>query len=52
MGVGSHSERQFEDIRNLLESGVDEEFVKKQIVRLDLGNVWKAFEEWKIRVAK
>ena len=49
---GSHSERQFEDIQRLLESGVDDEFLSEMIGKIGLKDVWQAFEEWKIRAAK
>ncbi len=48
----THSERQFEDIRNLLESGADDSFLSAHIDRIGLKDVWMAFEEWKIRVEK
>ena|SRR5215213_1587101 len=48
----SHSERQFEDIRNLLEAGTDEGAIKSLVSVMGLEDVWKAFEEWKIRIAK
>jgi len=48
---GSHSERQFEDIQRLLESGVDDEFISEKIDQIGLDSVWQAFEEWKIRAA-
>jgi len=48
----SLSERQFEDIRGLLESGADNEFLKDRINRLGLERVWEAFKEWKIRATK
>lgn len=50
--ANSHSERQFEDIRNLLEAGTDEEAIKSQVQIMGLDEAWKAFEEWKIRIAK
>ena len=49
---GSHSERQFEDIQRLLESGVDDEFISEKIDQVGLNSVWQAFEEWKMRAAK
>jgi hypothetical protein len=49
---GSHSERQFEDVRNLLNSGADITFVEESVGKMDLSEVWNAFEEWKTRVAK
>jgi hypothetical protein len=48
----SHSERQFDDIRNLLESGADEEMVQNSIENQGLREVWEAFVEWKTRVEK
>lgn len=48
----SHSERQFEDIENLLETGVDDPLVRDGISRSGLHDVWSAFEEWKTRAAK
>ena len=48
----SLSEKQFLDIRNLVESGLDEELFQQQIGRLNLADVWKEFEKWKIRVEK
>lgn len=48
----SHSEVQFRDIRNLLESGVDQEFIDRGINAQDLRSVWTAFSEWKIRAKK
>lgn len=48
----SYSERQFEDIRNILETGVDEAFVKDGISRAGLKEIWRAFEEWMIRVTR
>lgn len=49
---GSYSERQFEDIRKLLESGADQAFLSDMIGNMQLDEVWHAFEEWKTRVAK
>jgi hypothetical protein len=48
----SHSERQFEDIKMLLESGIDDEFLLERTAKMDLDAVWTAFEEWKTRAAK
>ena len=48
----SHSDRQFEDIRKLQEAGVDEELLTNRIKRMDLEDVWSAFETWKTRVSK
>ena len=48
----SSSEKQFGDIRSLVESGGEVGSLKLAIRQLDLGFVWAAFEEWKIRVQK
>lgn len=48
----SHSERQFEDVQKLLESGADNKFLSEMIAGMELLDVWKEFEEWKIRAAK
>lgn len=48
----SHSEMQFRDIRNLLESGADEGFIMRTIARHGLSEVWNTFNEWKIRIEK
>ena len=48
----SHSELQFSDVRNLLESGVDEKMIDSSIRVEGLSRVWKAFLEWKTQVAK
>ena len=48
----SHSEMQFRDVRNLIESGVDTSALMSDIERFSLGGVWSAFEEWKIQAAK
>lgn len=48
----SHSELQFRDIRNLIESGVDETFIAEAIAEQGLQETWKAFEQWKIRSEK
>jgi len=45
----SLSEKQFLDLRGLLESGADTEFLRQQIARLRLDQVWAEFEKWKIR---
>lgn len=50
--ANSHSERQFEDIQRLLESGADQEFLRGMISELHLADVWKALGEWKTRAAK
>lgn len=49
---GSHSERQFEDIKMLMESGADDAFLSRMTSKMELNGVWAAFEEWKIRAAK
>ena len=41
----SHSELQFRDIRGLLESGADEEFLYASISHMNLSEAWKAFEK-------
>jgi hypothetical protein len=48
----SHSEMQFRDIRNLLESGADEDFIRRMIAKHGLTEVWNVFDEWKIRIEK
>jgi len=48
----SHSEKQFLDIRNLLESGVEEKELFEQIERRHLTEVWTEFEKWKIRIKR
>lgn len=48
----SLSEKQFLDIRNLIESGIEKELLDEQISRLRLSQVWEEFEKWKIRVQK
>jgi hypothetical protein len=48
----SLSEKQFLDIRNLIESGIDDTLFFEQIERLDLGQVWAEFEKWKTRIEK
>lgn len=48
----SLSEKQFLDVRNLIESGPDLEFLNEQIERLQLGSVWAEFDKWKIRIEK
>lgn len=48
----SLSEKQFLDIRSLVESGIDDELFLKQIGRLNLGEVWAEFKKWKIQVEK
>lgn len=48
----SFSERQFLDIRSLVESSIDHERVAEEIELLNLRNVWAEFEKWKIRIEK
>src|SRR5687767_4766214 len=48
----SHSERQFLDIRNLLESGADEAMIEHSIENQGLHEVWEAFTVWKTQVGK
>lgn len=48
----SHSERQFLDVRNLLESGADDEMIDNSIESHGLRAVWEVFVEWKTRVEK
>ncbi len=48
----SLSERQFEDIRNLLETVVDDSLLKDRIARAGLHDVWNGFEKWMTRVKK
>jgi hypothetical protein len=48
----SHSERQFEDIRRLIESGADTEMIDNEIADQGLGAVWQAYLEWTIRAQK
>jgi len=46
------SERQFEDIRALVESGVDQPYIDEWLSREQLTNVWAEFEKWKTRAQK
>ena len=48
----SHSERQFEDVRTLLESGADMAMIEREIQEEGLTDVWTAYFEWKIRIEK
>ena len=48
----SLSEKQFIDIRSLVESGINETVFSQQIERLDLRDVWMEFEKWKIQAEK
>lgn len=48
----SLSEKQFSDIRNLLEGGVDEEFFQSHLELLRLQEIWAEFEKWKTRTER
>jgi hypothetical protein len=48
----SHSEVQFRDISNLVDSGYDLGYVNYWSERLYLGDTWKALSEWKTQAAK
>lgn len=48
----SHSERQFEDVRRLIESGSDAAMIDDEVDAQGLGEVWKAYLEWTIRVQR
>ena len=48
----SHSERQFEDVRTLLESGADMGVIDGEIQAEGLVDVWRAYLEWKTRIEK
>ncbi len=48
----SHSDRQFEDVRRLIESGADAATIEKEIAAQGLSVVWGAYNEWTIRVKK
>ena len=48
----SHSERQFEDVRTLLESGADMAMIDSEIQAEGLTEVWRAYLVWKIRIEK
>ena len=48
----SHSERQFEDIQRLIESGVDEQFIDGEINAQGLVGILEAYLEWTIRAKK
>ncbi|HSI87993.1 MAG TPA: hypothetical protein VK918_02990 [Pyrinomonadaceae bacterium] len=48
----THSELQFRDIRNLIESGADEALIETAIAELRLSETWEAFEKWKIQAPK
>jgi hypothetical protein len=48
----SHSERQFEDVRSLIESGSDAAMIDNEIESQGLSRVWQAYIEWTIRAKK
>jgi hypothetical protein len=48
----SHSERQFEDVRRLMESGPDAAMIDEEIKTQGLNEVWEAYLEWTIRAKK
>lgn len=48
----SYSERQFEDIYRLLESGIEDPLFFDSIEKLNLEEVWEVFSQWKIRATK
>lgn len=48
----SHSERQFEDVRRLIESGSDAAMIDNEIEGQGLGGVWQAYIEWTTRAKK
>lgn len=48
----SHSERQFEDVHRLMESGSDAAMIENEIEAQELGQVWNAYLEWTIRAKK
>ncbi|MFN6963906.1 MAG: DUF6036 family nucleotidyltransferase [Pyrinomonadaceae bacterium] len=48
----SHSERQFEDVSRLIESGADERMIEREIAAEDLIEVWTVYQEWKTRSGK
>ena len=48
----SHSERQFEDVRRLIDSGVDAAMIDEEIKIQSLNEVWEAYLEWTIRAKK
>jgi hypothetical protein len=48
----SLSERQFQDIRALIESGVDQPYIDEWIDREGLSHGWAEFEKWKIHAQK
>jgi hypothetical protein len=48
----SHSERQFEDVRRLIDSGADATMINNEVEAQGLNQVWEAYLEWKIRAKK
>ena len=48
----SHSERQFEDVGRLIESGADAVMISNEIAAQGLDAVWEAYVEWKTRAMK
>ena len=48
----SNSERQFEDVRRLIESGADKGTIDQEIKAQSLEEVWEAYREWTIRAQK
>ncbi len=48
----SHSERQFEDVRRLIESGAEAAMINKEVEAQGLNQVWETYLEWKIRAKK
>lgn len=50
--AGSLSERQFEDVLRLIESGTDVDLLKESARKLGLTEVWDSFEVWKTQAAK
>ncbi len=48
----SHSEIQFRDISNLMDSGYDREYVESWRGKLGLNDAWAALNKWKIQAAK
>ncbi|MEP7074685.1 MAG: hypothetical protein ABI878_02660 [Acidobacteriota bacterium] len=48
----SLSEKQFLDIRSLVESGIEETLFLEKVRRLNLSEVWEEFEKWKIQAEK
>lgn len=48
----SFSERQFEDVRKLMEAGADRDLIRSQVVEMNLTSVWERFEQWKTQIRK